>query len=143
MLIARSTALEEENARLQAIVDAISAGINAFVPESDPSLANRSFESGEVIERVGMLKAQKIAIEEKLQLLKARLDSPTNENSLAWKQTMAELSKERKRASSANDQLTAMRQEVETLKTQLSSDRSKHQEVIKGYADKVWHYTVH
>ena len=141
MLMARSTALEEENARLQAIVDAISAGINAFVPESDPTLASRSFESGEVIERVGMLKAQKIAIEEKLQLLKARLDSPTNENSLAWKQTMAELSKERKRASTANDQLASMRQEVETLKIQLSSDRNKHQEITRAYADKVLYYS--
>ena len=140
MLMARSTALEEENARLQAIVDAISAGISAFVPETDPTTSSRNFESGEVIERVGMLKAQKIAIEEKLQLLKARLDSPTNENSLAWKQTMAELSKERKRASTANDQLTAIRQEVETLKMQMSSDRSKHQEVIKGYSEKVLYY---
>ena len=121
--------LEEENVRLQAVVNEISKGIDDFIPDSErtttittTSNGNNNVDSGE--DFLSRFQFQKSAMDRKLALLKARLTNPTGENALVNdnRRLGEELEQTRRVAMVASAEMQRMRRDSEEKERKVVSE---------------------
>ena len=115
--------LEEENIRLQSVVNDISRGIDDFIPDGERTATSSSIvDSGE--DFLSRFQFQKSAMDRKLALLKARLTNPTGENALVNdnRRLGEELEQTRRVAMVASAEMQRMRRDSEEKERKVVSE---------------------
>ena len=145
--------LEEENVRLQSVVNDISKGIDDFIPDPEHTAAacttttsGNNVDSGE--DFLSRFQFQKSAMDRKLALLKARLTNPTGENALVNdnRRLGEELEQTRRVAMVASAEMQRMRRDSEDKErkvvSELQSELTKASDVAVSLVAENKHLSV-